>query len=256
MPAICKSIYKPICKLFVTLISLVLVNACATLDVSNESSDSEVATRAPLDGIWIGEFDIRGRGPYDFTAVHLQDKAYAYSLKAKAMCVGTLSFDGKHLLNKYVLFVLDGGPFDWANLTGSLEESEAGDKTIATYFKTLNGGDTGALKVTYSKLYDQPSSLEFLKGSWTHTSRDQLTSTISIDEEGVLTGNDSDGCKYLGYVDIIDAKYNAYHIKLEVSECASVNNEYEGVAFLNENSLSVQIANKNFALYFAFEKTQ
>ena len=251
MPAMYKSIYK----LTVTFISLVLVNACTTSNVSNENSDSETAARAPLDGIWIGEFDIRGRGPYDFTAVHLQDKAYAYSLKAKAMCVGTLSFDGKHLLNKYVLFVMDGGPFDWANLTGSLDVSEAGDKTIATYFKTLNGGDTGALKVSYSEIYDQPSSIEYIQGEWTYTDRDQLTSTISIDEEGVLTGNDSDGCEYLGYLDIIDPKYNVYQIKLEVSECASVNDDYEGVAFLNEKILAVQIANKNYALFFAFEKT-
>ena len=44
--------------------------------------------------------------------------------------------------------------------------------------------------------------------------------------------------------------------KLEVSECASVNDEYEGVAFINENTLTVQIANKKYALFYAFEKTQ
>ena len=165
-----------------------LTSACTTSNVSTTLQESEILPQSPLDGIWIGGFDIRGRGPYDFTAVHLQDKAYAFSLKAKAMCVGTLSFDGEHLLNKYVLFVLDGGPFDWANLTGSLEDSEEGEKTISTYFKTLNGGDTGALKVSYSELYDQPSSLEYVKGDWTYTDRDQLTSTVSISEEGCAYG--------------------------------------------------------------------
>lgn len=233
---------------------LIVLSGCGTSHLTKSAEDLNF--RGPLDGIWVGEFDIRGRGPYDFTAVHLQDKAYAFSLKAKAMCVGTLEFDGKYILNKYVLFVLDGGPFDWANLTGSLEESEAGAKTISTYFKTLNGGDTGALTVTYSELYDKSSSLEYLKGDWSYTDRDELTTTISINEEGVLTGNDTDGCEYLGYLDIINSQYNVYQAKLAVSECGSVNDEYEGVAFVNENALTIQIANKKYALFYAFEKKQ
>jgi len=159
-------------------------------------------------------------------------------------------------LNKYVLFALDGGPFDWANLTGSLEKNDAGEKTISTYFKTLNGGDTGALKVVYSDLYNQLSSLEYVQGDWFYTDRDDLTSVISINAEGVLSGNDTDGCEYAGSLDIINSNYNVYQTKLEVSECGSVNDEYEGVAFLDEKKLVMQIANKKYALFYAFEKTQ
>ncbi|MFK7816767.1 MAG: hypothetical protein AB8B92_10570 [Gammaproteobacteria bacterium] len=245
--------YKLVVGLFVGLFFL---TGCTTLGVSSEVSDSDDVSRSPLDGIWVGEFDIRGRGPYDFTAVHLGEKAYAFSLKAKAMCVGTLSFDGEHVFNKYVLFALDGGPFDWANLTGTFDDNGNLPSTITTFFKTLNGGDTGALKVAYSELYDQASSLAFVMGDWSYTDRDQLTSTITINEEGVLSGNDSDGCEYLGYIDVIDPKINVYSIKLEVRECASVNDEYEGVAFINEDTLAVQIANKKYALFYAFEKTQ
>lgn len=241
---------------FVIVIVLIFLSGCVTSSVSDTLSDYESASRSQLDGIWIGDFDIRGRGPYDFTAVHLGEKAYAYSLKAKAMCVGTLSFDGKHILNKYVLFALDGGPFDWANLTGTLEENGEQPNTINSYFKTLNGGDTGVLRVEYSELYEQASSLENIKGDWSYTDRDELTSNISIDEKGVLSGSDSDGCEYLGYLDVIDPKYNVYRTKLEVSECASVNDEYEGVAFINKNVLAVQIANKKYALFYAFEKVQ
>ncbi|QMU60254.1 MAG: hypothetical protein GKR92_00505 [Gammaproteobacteria bacterium] len=244
-------------KLKITILILsayIVLNGCVISNVTKDTEDPELKLRAPLDGIWIGEFDIRGKGPYDFTAVHLQDKAYAFSLNAKAMCVGTLEFDGKHVLNKYVLFALDGGPFDWANLTGTFEDDGENPKTISTYFKTLSGGDTGALKVAYSELYDKSSSLEYLKGNWSYTDRDQLTSTIFIDEEGVLTGHDSDGCEYLGYLDLINPRYNVYRAKLEVIECGSVNDEYEGVAFINENTLAVQIANKKYALFYAFEK--
>ena len=240
---------------YLILSCFIFATSCTTSNVTNENTEPEFQPRAPLDGIWIGEFDIRGRGPYDFTAVHLGDKAYAYSLKAKAMCIGTLSFDGKYILNKYVLFALDGGPFDWANLTGVLHVDED-SKRISTYFKTLNGGDTGALSVAYSKLYDQPSSLTYTQGDWSYTDRDELTTTISINEEGVLMGKDTDGCEYLGYLGILNPQYNVYQTKLEVSECSSVNDEYEGVAFVDENSLTVQIANKKYALFYAFEKMQ
>jgi len=244
-------------KITILILSAVIVlNGCAISNVTKDAEGPEFIHRGLLDGIWIGEFDIRGRGPYDFTAVHLQDKAYAFSLNAKTMCIGTLNFDGEYILNKYVLFVLDGGPFDWANLTGTLEDNGEDPKTISTYFKTLNGGDTGALKVAYSELYDQPSSLEYVKGDWSYTDRDQLTSTISINEDGIFTGNDSDGCEYLGYLDIINPQYNVYRTKLEVSECGSVNDEYEGVAFLADNVLKVQIANKKYSLFYAFEKMQ
>jgi len=235
---------------------LFLVACTATLQNEVDETEEKVTvTSEPLDGIWIGEFDIRGRGPYDFTAVHLQDKAYAYSLKAKAMCIGTLSFDGKHILNKYVLFALDGGPFDWANLTGTLEDDGEGPKTIATYFKTLNGGDTGALNVTYSELYDKPSSLAYLQGDWSYADRDNLVSTISIDKDGVLAGSDSDGCEYLGSLEIINPDKNVYRAHVEVGECASVSDVYEGVAFLQDGALAVQIANKKYALFYAFKKT-
>jgi hypothetical protein len=242
-------------QVLVFFLGVIFLNACATSNVSNDLEETDAMTHAPLDGIWVGEFDIRGRGPYDFTAVHLQDKAYAYSLKAKAMCVGTLSFDGEHLLNKYVLFALDGGPFDWANITGTLKDNGKNSKTISSYFKTLNGGDTGVLTVNYNNLYEQPSSLDYVKGEWAYTDRDALISNISISETGVLSGNDSDGCEYLGYLDVINPEYNMYHAKVEVSKCDSVNDEYEGVAFLADDILKVQIANKKYAFFYAFEKT-
>jgi len=81
-----------------------------------------------------------------------------------------------------------------------------------------------------------------------------LTSTVSINNDGVFTGKDSDGCEYLGYLDIINPQFNVYRTKLEVSECASVNDEYEGVAFVADDVLKMQVANKKYALFYAFEK--
>ena len=173
------------------LISFLCLVGCTTSNIANEVSEANIASRSPLDGIWAGEFDIRGRGPYDFTAVHIQDKAYAFSLKAKTMCIGTLTFDGEHSLHKYVLFSMDGGPFDWANITGTLENNEQEDNLLVSHFKTLNGGDAGALNIAYDDIYEQPSSLAVTQGEWSYTDRDDLTTEVTINEKGILAGADS-----------------------------------------------------------------
>ncbi len=236
------------------LIGFMFLQGCTTSKVSNEVPETETTTRSPLDGIWVGEFDIRGKGPYDFTAIHLNDKAYAYSLKAKTICIGTLDFDGEHSLHNYVLFSMDGGPFDWANITGTLKNSEQDQYLLASHFRTLNGGDTGALNIAYDNVYEQPSSLLATQGRWSYTDRDDLTTDVTIDEKGVLSGSDTDGCGYLGYVDIINAQYNVYQVKVEISECGSVNGEYEGVSYLVDEIFTLQIANPQYALYYAFDR--
>ncbi len=240
-------------NIFLSAALFCLLVACANKNVTDENSRDTIA-KGPLDGIWTGEFDIRGRGPYDFTVIHLNDKAFAYSLKAKAMCLGTLKFDGENTFHEYVLFALDGGPFDWANVTGTLKNNEKGQKLLASHFKTLNGGDTGALNIIYNEIYDQSSSLEAAQGEWMYTDRDELTTNISIDEKGTIVGDDSDGCAYIGYVDIINPNYNVYKINIEIKECGSTNGVYEGVSFFADDVFKLQIANPQYALYYAFER--
>ena len=240
----------PIIRLYkiVLIIFSVVMAGCATVDTKTKNEDQVQAKRTPIEGIWSGEFDIGGRGPFDFTAVHLGGNAFAYSLKAKAMCVGTVKLDGENYISKYALFALDGGPFDWATITGKLKE----ETRIFSHFATLNGGDTGALNIEYDSVYDEPSSLALTTGNWIYTDRDNLTTELEIVAEGTISGTDSDGCEFLGYVDLINPQYNAYKLKVEITECSSVNGVYEGVSFIKDDLLSVQIANEKFALFYAF----
>ena len=226
-----------------------MIWGCATTPNTDNVKNAEVPKRAPLDGIWMGEFDISGKGPYDFTVVHLDGKAYAVSLRAKAMCVGTVKLDGENFISKYILFELDGGPFDWATITGKLKEKNQ----IASHFVTLNGGDTGALNLSYNPIYDTPSSLSITQGNWSFTDNDGLTTELFIEEKGTVTGKDSDGCEYLGYLDIINPAYNVYQIKVEISQCSSVDGEYEGVSYITNDQLNVHITNNKYGLFYAFD---
>ena len=131
---------------FVLILGLGLLASCTAPVV--QESEQILPDKTELDGIWVGSFDIRGRGPYDFYAIHVGDRSTAVSHKAKAMCVGQVKQDGGHYYSKYNLYALDGSPFDYARLTGELNQG-----TIISYFKTLNGGDTGRMVLNLSLIH-------------------------------------------------------------------------------------------------------
>lgn len=209
----------------------------------------ETEAKSELDGIWVGSFDIRGRGPYDFHAIHVGDRSTAMSYKAKAMCVGQVQLDDIYYYAKYNLYALDGSPFDYATITGELKNGH-----INSHFVTLNGGDTGLLEMTYSPLYEQPSSLALVEGDWNFIDRDGLEVSISINN-GEINGADSDSCKYIGRIEVINPRYNAYNVILNISNCDSVNGEYEGLSYIdnNENTiLRLDIGNNAYGFHFDF----
>ncbi len=231
------------------IIWLTLLAGCVA-PVSKESAES-FPHKTELDGIWVGSFDIRGRGPYDFYAIHSNGKSTAVSHKAKAVCVGQVRQEQGYYYSKYNLYALDGSPFDYARLTG-----EISDGRIVSYFKTLNGGDTGRLVLTYDKLYEQPSSLEYLEGDWQYTDRDGLQFDINIDN-GLITGKDSDDCVYEGQVSLINPRYNVYDIAINISRCGSVDGSYEGLSYLDKQAstyLRIDIGNENYGFHFDWQK--
>jgi len=179
------------------------------------------------------------------------EKSTAVSHRAKAMCVGQVRQDGSYYYSKYNLYALDGSPFDYARLTGEIEQGE-----ITSYFKTLNGGDTGRLVLSYSDIYEQPSSLDLLEGVWSYTDRDGLSYEMSI-EGGSIQGEDSDKCKYSGQLSLINPKYNAYKIEMNISNCASVNGLYEGLSYIDKHEstyLRIDIGNERYGFHYDWEK--
>lgn len=226
-----------------------LISACSA-PVKEEPVPIKVE-KTQLDGIWVGSFDIRGRGPYDFYAIHVGERSTAVSHKAKAMCVGQVKQNEDYYYAKYNLYALDGAPFDYARLTGEIKEGR-----IESHFTTLNGGDTGRMQLDYSELYEQPSSLALLEGQWNFTDRDGLMFDLAI-ESGVISGTDSDDCEYSGNISIINAQYNAYDVVLVISNCDSVNGEYKGLSYLDneaETFLRVDVGNESYGFHYDFKK--
>ena len=224
----------------------ILVSCTAPIKEPDAIEDVE---KSELDGIWVGSFDIRGRGPYDFHVIHVGERSTAVSHKAKAMCLGKVQLEKGYYYAKYNLYALDGSPFDYATITGELADGK-----INSHFVTLNGGDTGSMKLEYSALYEQPSSYAFLEGDWMFVDRDGLEVSMSI-SNGEIVGTDSDDCKYIGRLEVINPNYNAYNVIMNISNCDSVDGEYEGLSYIekNENTiLRMDVGNELYGFHFDF----
>ena len=225
-----------------------LASACASRHPNVNGQDSASSSRAQLDGIWRGDFDIEGRGPFDFTALHVNGRSYAYSQRARALYSGSVEREGETVTSTYTLFLRGGLPLDVAIITGVLKE----ENRIASRFVTMNGRNTGALHLAYDAAYDTPSSLHRLSGVWSYIDSNDQTIEFKIDSSGQIKGHDSRNCEYLGTLDVIDPDHNAYEVDVQIRGCGSVSGDYEGASFMEGDQLSMLISNADRALFFQF----
>jgi hypothetical protein len=102
------------------------------------------------------------------------------------------------------------------------------------FTSTGEQGDTfsGTFSFVYDALYERDSSLTTVSG--TYLSEDEV---LTIDSQGRLFSQDpSSDCVLNGLVSIIDARYNAYNIGLEISNCIGEEALLNGLDF---NGLAV-----------------
>lgn len=212
----------------------------------------DVEKNIPVNGIWQGTFDINGRGPFDFTAIHINGQSTAVSHTAKTLCTGKVTVSDNQYLANYQMYALDGAPFDRATISGTLA-----DQQITSQFVTENAGDTGILTLTYNPLYEENSAIDLLQGFWNFTDLDGLTIEWEIDQ-GIIQGKDSDQCEYSGVISLIDPEFNAYLVDMQINECSSVNGPYRGLGYIEKNEdiqFKLDLAGSFYGFHFDMQKT-
>ena len=104
-----------------------------------------------LDGLWSGEFDIKGRGPYDFTALYVGGIVSAYSVSSNVVYRGTVVGDEQTYQSNMSMYIRDGSLFGTVQLSGTV--SEQASVITAQYLTT--GEDTGTLTLNYDPLFER-----------------------------------------------------------------------------------------------------
>lgn len=228
----------------------VFLVSCSQIEQSKEITDNKI-----LDGIWTGQFDINGRGPYDFLTMQFDGRSYAWSIRAKTLCVGEVGLVDGQYSARYRLFAMDGGPFDQAQITGDFEH----DGSIASEFITQKGGDSGRIHMDTSAQYGKVTELAAMEGIWGFVDRDGLAIESSFDREGNFFASDSADCVYTGRVSPLNPEYNIYSVHLSIGECLSVNGEYAGMGFFDGdtdvlNHFKMTVIGEGYGFYFDFKQ--
>lgn len=123
-------------------------------------------------------------------------------------------------------YVLIDGSSVTANFTitgGTVAERSA----LQLSFSAL--GQTGTFSGTFDPIYDRDSSLATVAGVYTVFDVFGDPAAFTIDGNGTLLSQTQSGCIGNGQVSVIDPRFNGYAVQATVSNCPSLNGEYQGL---------------------------
>lgn len=149
-------------------------------------------------------------------------------------------------------YFLNGSSVLTGSMTGTISERNALEGSYI-----MSSGERGTVSLLYDNLYQRPSDLSRLAGTWI----DAYSEVISVDSMGRIFAQDSGGCVYNGTAAVVDARYNAYRINLTVSNCGNFNGAYSGLGVLDDwqangdnRLLIIQLSNQVWSLTASFGK--
>jgi hypothetical protein len=170
-------------------------------------------------------------------------------------------FSASALLNNQLLYVAMGEVLA-ANgnvlVTGALASplDVAGAVSPHNFLAGLYAitGGTGSFYAQYdAAIYEQPSSLALVEGTWTiRTTAGAAIGALQVAANGAFNGSASDGCGFNGTISLINTNYNAYRVNLNVANCGADSGAYEGLAhlittFSPNDTFQFLLSNSNFA---------
>ena len=207
-----------------------------------------------LDGLWSGEFDIKGQGPYDFTALYVDGIVSAYSVNSNVVYRGTVVGDEQTYQSNMSMYIRDGSLFGTVQLNGTV--SEQASVITAQYLTT--GEDTGTLTLNYDPLFERVIDVAELVGLWEYIS-DQLSISINVMPTGEIKGTDSTGCNYYGTLEKIRPGINALNVNMELASCSTADGHYAGMAHVGDtqaqnDTLHLCVTGDHFGLYYPLRK--
>lgn len=111
-------------------------------------------------------------------------------------------------------------------INGTVSSKEAIDIVYNSYNNPEGGGDL-SLNLRYDAgLTDKASSLILVSGNWSYSDSVGYSLTLTIDEQGLLTGSDTSGCLYSGNLSVKDAAINIYQLQFTQSGTHSGCSQY------------------------------
>ncbi|MBC6413866.1 MAG: hypothetical protein GDA45_02875 [Chromatiales bacterium] len=238
-------------KQFIILSVVIVLLVLGSWWLAKVDLDKSQSIATNYDGIWSGNFDINGRGNYQFNALYVGNELIAYTPDARASYRGTVDFNGSDYRSYMRMYLLvNGSYFDSVTLNGKV----ISPNEIEAQFLTTDAADSGTLKLRRDKaLYERGAQLSKVADQWIYYHGFTITK-FTIADNGRIDGADTNGCGYEGEISVIAADYNAYRLKLRVNSCYELDGVYEGMAYLlsgleEDDTLNMQVYTDEQAFY-------
>lgn len=191
-------------------------------------------------GIWVGQTtnDSQPGVTQDFVGVTTDSGEFRFlSLDTFGQFIGTFTVGGNAASGTGLGWAPIG--FTWTD--GSVLTSVSITATV-TERQQFNGSwstgtnESGTFTFAYSDTHQRTSSFLKLSANWFYTDG-PYSVTISIDQNGGISGSDTDGCLYIGDASIPDASVNTYAFEVTVMSCGPFNGIYAGLGVLDDETV-------------------
>lgn len=212
----------------------VIIPACGGGGGSSSSPSAAPATQS-ISGIWIGTFTSKVTGTQEHITALISESNTARfaSVTSLAQYSGLLSVTGNSFSAQLIACSPPGSLFRDGSFVGvvTITGTFAPQGTMSGTYSGV--GDSGTVSLTYSTLYERPSTPAAVAGIWEGTLSGFAT-TLSIDPTGSIGGVSTSGCSYNGIIRIINPSYNAYSVDLVITDCGLQSGSYTGLAALTD----------------------
>ena len=147
---------------------------------------------------------------------------------------GTFNMDGRDITtvgDALWVAAVTGAGDEWA-FFGLAGDYLAGESISGTFQAIWTGWShmnerVGTFSLNYHSLYEHPSSLAILQGTYATT-----TDSLTIDAQGAIFYQSSvTGCTGNGNAEVIDSAYNMYRVTMDVESCSGDEAVRNGLTF-------------------------
>ena len=187
---------------------------------------------APAHGLWQGVMEDGGE-LYDVTALLYQGDIIAISETAGITYSGRYSTSGGNITGSFTGYQISGGPVNSGSIAGTVVPGQ----TISATFAATTGD--GVVELVFDERYNQPSSYALISGVWRY-SEGGYDVTLTIADDGALTGQDTTGCGYSGKVTVVDEAHNLYRVAVSIEACGVMDGNYTGLGGLYDGGEMLQ----------------
>lgn len=224
----------------VWLTTVLLLVACGEGDGDGSDNDSGVVDVSP-GGIYDGTVSSETTGEA-FTAMGVvtEGGAARFITAGGLQYVISINVDGTDFSGSLRGYAPPGSEFvngqsiTTGTVSGTIQERGALNGTYEA-----EGGDVGSFSMSYSAAeYERSSSFAQLEGDWGYQLTNGFAIAVTIESNGSVFGQNSDGCIYNGAVGTIDTRYNVYSLSISASNCGGLNGNYQGLAIRVPQSVS------------------